>query len=209
MYFKSCCFRLVVTCRRLFTLTVHTTPAGYLIREEAQINDSLEQIIPVQISSVLVWCLRVGLPLFQKHSSCFDLKRSCCCCYLRFGSMARDKNGFPLSKQFNNRTQERPHSQMSSFVWISSVDPPHWGLYQTLTVSSSFRLLSLSSCHHFTVINTPVYFGGWLALGSWEFSSGDGVRPGWHFDLVALEVSAHRPSMKYQNTVGTAWKTWK
>lgn len=38
-----------MTCRRLFTLTVHS----YLIKEEARINDSLEQIIPVQISSVL------------------------------------------------------------------------------------------------------------------------------------------------------------
>lgn len=50
MNFKSCFSGLVVTCGRLFTLTVHTH--SDLVKEEVQINDSLEQIIPVQISSV-------------------------------------------------------------------------------------------------------------------------------------------------------------
>lgn len=75
---------------------------------------------------------------------------------------------------------------MSSFVWMSWVDPPHLELYQHF--SSYVCLLSLSSCHRCTAINTPVHFGSRLALCSWEFSSGDGVRPGWHFDLVPLEV---------------------
>lgn len=52
MNFKSCFSGLVVTCGRLFTLSVHTSPASDLVKEEVQINDSLEQIIPVQISSV-------------------------------------------------------------------------------------------------------------------------------------------------------------
>lgn len=52
MNFKSCFSGLVVTCGRLFTLSVRTSPASDLVKEEVQINDSLEQIIPVQISSV-------------------------------------------------------------------------------------------------------------------------------------------------------------